>query len=184
MTARARARVFLAPMLLLTLLVGSASQGQDIFSSVNSTIYEYTPGGTSRSVFATIPGNANTLAFDAAGNLFAPNTGTGTIIEIARNGTQSTFASGLFTPFALAFDGTGNLYVSDTSTDTIYRYTPGGLRSTFATGLSTQYGLAVSGGNVYAVSDSVIYRFDSSGVRSTFATLKGQFVGGIAFDRT
>jgi sugar lactone lactonase YvrE len=170
-------------LLLPILLIAFDSRGQNLFSSDGGTIYEYTPGGTSRSVFATAPGNAETIAFDQAGNLFVPNTSTGTITEIARNGTQTTFASGLTTPSALAFDNAGNLYASDTATDTIYKYTPGGVRSTFATGVSTPYGMAVnSAGNLFVVANGVIYQFNTSGVRSTFATVTGQFVGGLAFN--
>lgn len=178
-----RARLLAAPAFLATVLIASDSRGQTVFTSAGGGIYEYTPGQPGAGGFATVPGNALTLAFDQAGDLFVPNTGNGTIIEITPNRMQTVFASGLTTPAALAFDGSGNLYASDITTSTIYRYAPDGTRTTFATGLYTPYGLTVSSsGNVFAVANSVIYEFNPNGVRSTFATVTGQGVGGIAFN--
>jgi sugar lactone lactonase YvrE len=71
-----------------------------------------------------------------AQNLFEADYGSGHIYEFTPGGVQSTFASGLSTPFGLAFDSAGNLFEADRGSGNIYEFTPGGVRSTFASGLS------------------------------------------------
>jgi hypothetical protein len=166
------------------LLIVSTAHAQNLFVSSAATIYEFTPGGVS-SVFASIDGSSGGegLAFNREGDLFVPNANLGTITEIAPNGTQSIFASGLQTPDTLAFDSVGDLFVSDTGTSAIYKYTPDGVRSTFATGLYAPYGLAFnSTGNLFVAANSVIYQFSPNGVGSVFASVPEQGLGGLAFN--
>ena len=138
-------------------------------------ITKITPGGA-QSIFASgiTPGGPG-LAFNSAGNLFAP-VGGSTIQEFTPGGTASTFASGLFQPRGLAFDTSGDLFVT-ASTGTngiIYKYTPGGVRSTFSSGTTeSPLGLAFnSAGDLFVVDagSGNIYEFAPNGTRTTFAS--------------
>ena len=62
------------------------------------------------------------VAFDGAGNLFVSTSAK--IVKIARDGTQSTFASGLHGAWPLAFDSFGNLYAGSGSS--IVKFAPDG----------------------------------------------------------
>jgi VPDSG-CTERM motif len=149
-----------------------------------STIFEFTPGGT-RSVFGTIPGLGQGLAFDSAGNLFAADNADQTIFKFTPGGTSSIFAGpSAFTsnsgPTGLAFNSAGNLFVSTESNnlepDSILEFTPGGMESTFATGLTNPRGLAFdSSDNLYVAEIGVpapgdILKFTPGGTESTFAS--------------
>ena len=70
------------------------------------------------------------LAFDAAGNLYIANQGTGSVLVLPMASgtlygvpvtadTLATVVSGLNTPVGLAFDSAGDLYVSDWGTATV-----------------------------------------------------------------
>ena len=91
---------------------------------------------------------------------------------------QSTFASGLSSPFGLAFNSAGNLYVSDAGSDTIYKFTPNAMQSTFAAlPNATPYGVTFnSAGNLFVAAsggdagNGTIYEYTPLGVQSTFAT--------------
>jgi hypothetical protein len=66
---------------------------------------------------------------------------SGKITEIAPDGTQSIFATGLGAPTGLTFNSVGDLFAEDLSGN-IYEFTPGGVRSNFASGLNQPTGLA------------------------------------------
>ena len=85
--------------------------------------------------------NAPVKALNHTGNLFVSESNSGSITEITPNGTKSTFASGLNTPYGLAFDSSGNLFVS-VNDGSIAEITPNGTKSTFASGLNSAHGLA------------------------------------------
>jgi sugar lactone lactonase YvrE len=131
-----------------------------------STIYKFAPDGT-RSIFGSIPGQGNFLAFDSAGNLFAADAGapgiSPSIYKFTSDGTRTVFAGpNAFTdgtlPAGLAFDASGNLFVStqgDPGNDTILAFTPTGMETTFATGLTNPSGLAFDGsGNLFVVEEN------------------------------
>lgn len=105
----------------------------------NSSVLEFTPSGTC-SIFAAVD-NPIALAFDASGNLFESDSGSGNIYEFAPDGSRSTFASGL-SPGFLAFDGSDNLFAADINSGNVYKFAPNGARSTFASGLNEPCGLA------------------------------------------
>jgi len=168
----------------------------NLFASINGTtqngggsIFQYTPAGTQDS-FASGLDRPRGVAFDSAGNLFVAintldtNSGTfqGTILEIAPDGTESTFAN-VVGPSADSFvadikvDSAGNLFVgAQDSNDpnfatTIYKFTPDGTQSTFGSVPGQSLGLALDfAGNLYAADnvDLIIYKFTPDGTRSTF----------------
>ncbi len=152
-----------------------------------STIYKFAPDGTG-SIFGSIPGQGNGLAFDSEGNLFAADFGapgiSPSIYKFTSDGTRTVFAGpNAFTdgtgPAGLAFDASGNLFVStqgDPGDDAILEFTPNGMESTFATGLTNPLGLAFDGsGNLFVVEeneapDGDILEFPLGGGQSTFAS--------------
>ena len=105
---------------------------------------------------------------------------------------RTTFASGLFYPFALAFDSRGNLFVADGGFDydqifgaAVYKFTPSGLRSTVASENDQvpviPNGLAIDSADNLFVANGVsgnILKFTPSGVRTTFAS---RIVAAMAF---
>jgi hypothetical protein len=87
----------------LVMLLSSSTRAQNLFvADFGSHIFEFTPGGV-QSTFASGLSQANSLAFNSAGNLFVSNGGSGNIYEYTPNGTRSTFASGLNNSVGLAF---------------------------------------------------------------------------------
>jgi hypothetical protein len=84
---------------------GIAFDTSDSFfvSSVpNNAIFKFT--GSQMTVFASGLNNPSGLAFDATGNLFETDLGSGQILKFAPDGTKTTFASGLAQPTFLAFE--------------------------------------------------------------------------------
>jgi sugar lactone lactonase YvrE len=205
-----------AAFVALTLAIGTPTANasvNDLFVSVDGTgdngggfIYKYTPSGA-QSTFAAGLSRPRGVAFDRFGNLYVAittlNSGnfTGAILQIAPDGTQTTFANVIgpsisFFLEGLAFDRAGNLFVmAEDETDpdlasTIYKFTPNGAQSTFGSVPSEGFGLAFdSAGNLFAASDATdrtIYKFTPNGTRSVFvgpAAFGTLTPVGLAFDR-
>jgi sugar lactone lactonase YvrE len=159
---------------------------------LRSIIYKVAPDG-SKTPFASLANN--TVAVDPAGNLFAtgfhfssPDTD---VWKFGRDGTRSSFASGIRSPTDLIFDTSGNLFVRDnffTETgpmtgffDTrIYKFKPSGEQSEFVSGQSGGgIGLAVNTvGEVFLNQGGLeISKFTPSGERSTFAITTNSTLG-------
>jgi hypothetical protein len=137
-----------------------------------STIIKIAPNGD-QSTFATIPSlQLLGVAFDGAGNLFVSTSAK--IVKITRDGTQSTFASGLNGAWPLAFDSLGNLYTGSDSGRSIVKFAPDGSATTFATFTgpgSSITGLAFgAGGDLFVRRGSSILKIAPDGTRTTFAT--------------
>lgn len=123
----------------------------------------------------------NDIAFDASGNLFIANDGSGNLLKLAAGGTTPLIFSGYGarSNFAIT-DGPGNLYVSDNGGN-VFRIAPdgtvsnyisfgGGLTAeglttnppTFAKGLAT-VGAAVAGDTVTVGSKTYEFRAGGTG---------------------
>ncbi|MBA3352498.1 MAG: hypothetical protein H0U23_08770 [Blastocatellia bacterium] len=124
----------------------------------------------------------------AAGDLYVADTSTAAILKYNPNGTQMTFATGLYQPVAIAFDRGGNLFVADSGSgipqrdSTLVKFAPDGTQSTFANlGLTTPLDMAFDGaGNLFVTFGVGIDKFAPDGVRSTFSDAD---VWPLAFDR-
>jgi sugar lactone lactonase YvrE len=118
----------------------------------DNVVYRFTSAGA-RTVFASGI-MADSLAFDAFGNLFVSDPQNKRIVKITPGGTATQFAVGQngedFVPGGLAFDAAGNLFAVNTANNTIYKYTHAGVRSTFASGLNRPFGVAFdAAGNLF-----------------------------------
>jgi hypothetical protein len=182
----------------------------DLFASINGTgdngggfIYEYTPTGQ-QSLFASGLSRPRGVAFDHGANLFVANltcdvSGNcqGSIVKIAPDGVQSTFATlnqANFQPEGIAFDHAGNLLVmaidltDPNLASTIYKFTPDGVQTPFGSIEGQGFGLAFdSAGNLFAAGNSSVYKFTPDGIRTVFVDQSGFPPNngpiGLAFDR-
>jgi sugar lactone lactonase YvrE len=196
-------------------VASTANAQSDLFASVNGNrqngggfIYQYTPTGVQSTFLAGLD-RPRGMAFGSGGNMFLASTnldGSGvyhaSILEIAPDGTVTTFASAFPTNFfieGLVLDGTGNVFVnasdlSDPSsiTGTVFKVLPDGTVTAFGTIPSQAFGVALdSPGNIYVASagtDRTIYKFTPAGMRSIFvgpaAFTSPQGPMGLIFDKS
>ena len=124
--------------------------------SSSSVVAVSTVGGVESNV-GTGLANANAVAIDGAGNVYAALS-SGRVVEVPANGaSQVTVGSGFTTPSGLAVDSFGNLFVADSAAKTVSEILAGtGAQITLPiASLSGPTGLAVdSYGNIF-VADSV-----------------------------
>ncbi len=150
-------------------------------------IYKFTPAGTQTTFVSNI--DADWLAFDAKGNLFA-STSTA-VAKITPNGTiNASFATGLL-PTGLAFDTAGNLYAGDASAGKVFKITPTGMVTQFSTSpVPGATGLAFDrAGNLFvselgngSPGTGKIVKISTNGTVSNFVTGGLNLPSGLAFD--
>jgi Gluconolactonase len=107
----------------------------------------------------------------AAGDLYASEFNTNTVLKFTPAGTKTPFVTGLNGPRGLAFDGSGNLFEGEFS-GTIFKIAPDGTKTTFATGVGNVFGLAFDAfGNLFAadLNSGTIFKFAPDGTKTTFA---------------
>src|SRR5579871_3332007 len=156
----------LASASLGVLLLAPATTWADILfvsDPATSTVYQVPSGGTTTggTVYATLAGNTEGLAFDQGGNLYVASFSTQNVTKIpAGGGTPNpNFATNLSTPEGVAVDSAGNVYVANNGSSggsplSITKIAPDGTATTFASGFTGgagPIGLAFdSSGNLYA----------------------------------
>jgi sugar lactone lactonase YvrE len=75
--------------------------------------------------FAVVPSGVQE-AFDAWGNLYVAETGTGIVVRISPAGVVTTAFSGFTYPSGLARDAAGSFYVADQGSETVTKLDAGG----------------------------------------------------------
>jgi sugar lactone lactonase YvrE len=131
-----------------------------------------TSNGSTEGDFATALQGPYGLAFDKGGNLFVDNSGAGTIVKIAPDGSKSTFASEPGRLNGMAFDANGNLFVADYDHGSIDYLSPKGTRNFWAFGLNQPAGLVIDhSGNLYVTERgaNVVTKY-TGGIRSVFTS--------------
>ena len=79
------------------------------------------------------------------GDLYASDTVAGSVVVFAKDGSASTFASGLTDPQGIALDQGANVYVCEGTSGDLLKFTPDGTKTTLATGFSNPIGIAFIG---------------------------------------
>ena len=103
-------------------------------------------------------GYPTSVAMDAAGNLYIPDTDNGRVRKVTPAGIITSVVTGLRDPYGVASDAAGNLYVTDSSNDRILKVSPSGVTTAIAQSLSSPSGVALdSAGNLY-IADSHSHR--------------------------
>jgi hypothetical protein len=112
-------------------------------------VVEVAPDGTQHTVGSGFSG-PNSVAVDAAGNVYVSDHYSGTVVEVAPDGTQHTVGSGFYNPYGVAVDAAGDVYIADANQSSIIEVAPGGSQSTVGSGLFFPRGMAVdAAGDVY-----------------------------------
>jgi PEP-CTERM motif len=177
-----------------TLLLATGASAQNLFVSdyTGQAVYEYPTGGGAPTTFASGLNYPLGIAFNTSGDLFVANTAQngpgGSITEFDRNGTPTTFATGL-DPIALAVTGAGDVFAADYHAGKIYEYAPNGVfLSTFASGFSFPISMTFdhSGnlfvGSGYGNGNGVITEISANGTTQTPFASGLNFPIGLAFN--
>ena len=181
----------LAILTLLCMLAGTVPLARGDFLFVISSggvIEELDSSGTViKSDIATVSG-AESLAFNANGNLFVGSS-SGNIYEVSpSSGKVTTFISGSFGSPVLAFNANGDLFVgASNNTGTIEELNSQGsvINSSFATGLGAITALAFNAnGDLFVANgdNSKIYEVTAANTYTTFATAPSGLGAGLAFN--
>jgi streptogramin lyase len=121
--------------------------------------------------FAVVPSGVQEV-FDAWGNLYVAETGTGIVVRVSPTGGVTTAFSGFTYPSGLERDDAGDFYVADQGAETVTKLAPGGevLRVTpIAHPYSLRFG---PDGNLYVAqtASSLISRITPDGNVLPFST--------------
>jgi sugar lactone lactonase YvrE len=124
---------------------------------------------------------SESIAADAAGNIFFPNNNQ--ITKVSPSGAITTISTGLTLPDDVKTDAAGNVYVADNGTNQLVKITPAGVQTVVASGLNL--GLDIQGltfdfrdfvvdgaGNIF-ISDnpaSQVVKVTPSGVQTVIAS--------------
>ena len=125
-------------------------------------------------------------AIDGSGNLLQSNFRGNSIARISRDGSVTTFATGLNGPVGVAVGPDGIVYACNCLGNSISRIDPAGKVTELASGdlFNCPNGITTdSGGNVYAVnfSDGRMLKITPSGESSVLAIIPGGGNGHVAF---
>jgi sugar lactone lactonase YvrE len=162
-----------------------AAAGDLYDGGLNShAIYKFTPAGV-KTTFAS-PIDADWLAFDSKGNLFASvSTKIAKIAPDASINPSFATVTG-FIPTGLAFDAAGNLYAGDAGGGgRVVKISTSGTITPFASPVPGPAGLAFDrAGNLYVSEQgsNTIVKIASNGTISPFVSSGLNFPQGLAFD--
>ena len=99
-----------------------ANFGSGLIERYDPTTYAYL-GGYGSGHFSSVQG----VAVDANGNIYAGDTGAGSILKFSASGSYlGTIISGLNNPHTVGFDASGNLIVPEETSNHVARYSPSG----------------------------------------------------------
>jgi len=105
------------------------------------------------------------LAVGATGDLFVGDVTGNRVVRISSQGTATTFATGIQSPFGLAFDASGSLLVAS-GDGAVYRVTPQGQATRFISDAGGPFWIAVAAdGRIWLtdVSDRSLRRYTAAG---------------------
>jgi len=83
----------------------------------------YTSAGVYVNTFGTGYTNPDGIAFDAAGNAYIVDTGSGNVYKITPGLVKTTIITGLNSPLGIGIDASGNLYVTNSNSNQVKKYT-------------------------------------------------------------
>lgn len=138
-------------------------------------LYKFDLAGT-RTTFATLPARCTGITYEGLfGSLYVAAVGSNSVIEVHKDGSQTTLASGLSSPESLAIEpvvpAPGVVYIGDDSNINVVN--SNGRRSTFTgQGLVGQvYPMAFdSKGNLFAGQSTGVIKISPAAIQSGFAT--------------
>ncbi len=125
------------------------------------------------------------IAGDAAGNLYIVDSGVGSVIKIASNGTESNVGVGLIAPGGIASDAAGNLYIADTGNQRIVSIPTNGIQTTIASGWDHPTSVAVdNAGNLYVADATGLSKVSSGGTKTVLVSAGNQAITAVTVDAT
>ena len=136
------------------------------------TVSKITPAGIS-TILGTTGNYPNSIALDAAGNVYTANTFSNNVSKITPAGISSILGTTGSRPQGIAIDAAGNIYTSNESSYNVSKITPDGTSSILGiTGAPPLYMALDTAGNVYTASRSSdsVYKITPNGISTTLGT--------------
>jgi DNA-binding beta-propeller fold protein YncE len=84
----------------------------------------------------------DSLAVDAAGDLFVAANDLDEVVELAADGSQTTVGTGLNQPFGVSVDPAGDVYIADSANERVLKVTPSGTETVVEKNLQGPVGVA------------------------------------------
>jgi gliding motility-associated-like protein len=172
-------------------IAADASGNVFVADLLDGVVYKTPAGGSSRAPFGSAIPNVSSLVLDAAGNIYAANSGS--IYEITADGSTTTLINS--TSFSgksiqgIARDATGDFFVVTLNDHSLYELAAGSSSAVLLnSGFNRPGGVAVDAtGNIYVadnttVGSSIFYKLPASGSTMTQIGQRSTGALGIAVD--